>query len=1688
MSRAMNHSFTSDESYPIFIPNQILDSEDLNAVVEYLNNQSHLTRSKFIGQGIAQGLTLTIGKSPNGETATIEISKGLGIAANGQLIIVDEDIQLAYYQSQEAKDENRDESKDEFKGAKFIELFKVNKNDSNRKPLTLNDADIEKRLKNSVLAVVRVCEEVPRSAPLLSYTEMGKDRQFYLRFILLPKDQIQIAPRTSAIASTLSSPTLRRFGYQNDIIRLAIITNATEFQQNYIDRCQEAITPLFTALQAVSDRIKQFPLLSNQALSRQTLNTLRVQFQNRFDTLKNTDYGIQYFYDYCSQIAVAHRELTEAIVQFMGDRPSAPDIQPNTLSADVSEHGYLLLGQIDLDSQGQPDSSFDLYRQYFVQKQIEDAENQPYINRIRFLFARLLRLYDANHFQLPSPERTPIKVTPSGDRSRPLSQQAIPYYLDYTSLAPVWNYEDSLKGTSVPQPAYASKTNFLIASLDEFEHYRIEGHLGRSCRDALTQIHTLQQNYNLSFDVLCLRLGTPPETAPQDHFFHRFTQLHPGLEHLGGVPRGGTLILVYTEQGNSDTIIADFSLPYPVEPRTLQLLAPLSLSLSIARTTFLEDDAPAEVTLLPNYGTVEGEGVALQAGKYVFQPGQLKGKIKGNQAEIVLVGRWGNHYRTQSITVNALLLSLARTTFTEDDGPVEISLTPSAGATAEGRGVSLQAGKFNFFPGRLKGQISGRTEVVITGKWNNTYTRTTRITVDPLILSIENNKVSFTEEEDPVQIQLSPAEGAIAVGRGVVEQAGKFYFDPGQLKGKINGNQESITIRGQWGEQRREKTVTVTAFTLTIDQTTFTEDDELSEIKLFPANGTVEGRGIENRDGKYYFVPGTLKGNIDRWVDIVITGKWEGKYLRIRTIMVEALVLFLPQMTFLDSDNRAAITVFPKPTALQGEGIERENDQYFFNPRKLQGSIDGQKQITIIADWEKAGKRFSREQTVTVFVPTVSIEPTTFTEDDEPVEIRFSPQAGAVVEGRGVVEQAGRFYFDPGRLKGKLSGNEEVIALMARWGNEHRTQTVTVQVLTLSIDKTGFTEEEARYRITVFPANGVVEGEGVVAENGQWYFDPTFFRGRINQRTEVLVTGTWKGDRRTLRLTVDPLILSIAKNSFTVDDDRVEIRLFPAGETVEGDGVVKDGEKFYFVPGNLKDQIRRRMTVPITGRWGNASRTQTLTMSALNLSIEKNSFIETDARAEITLFPDFGIAEGEGVEEQGGRFYFLPERFKGAIDQRREVTITGRWGDQSRTETVTVLAQRLATFWLGDVESGPDAQGNDVHLFLDIADPPRPLTPRMTGGTFRVFTTVDLEERNLDFLLQGEPLTLVPQNASEVADFTVEYTLPPEWGSQTSSILVHLFHEEPVPPDSDTETNLEAGSDTESSPVSPEPPVSELPTEAPASESNPTGVPPLESTADSTPLEVSPSEAPPPEVLSTETPSVETPSVEVPSAEAPPSETPSAEAPLPETPSSEVLSAEIPPSEVRSAEVFSPEVPSAEIPSSEALFSEVPSFEVPLSEVRSAEALPPEAPFSEAPFPEVLSAEIPSSEAPSAEALPPEASAFESDTSTDLSFAPPPSGVSAPVVPTAESASPHASIESSVSASGTSEIPAEPHVLPSDPASLTAASRPPLLQATIPPVPESPSSSTESDKPKAGLWQQMVHLLTRPIGGERPQS
>lgn len=217
-------------------------------------------------------------------------------------------------------------------------------------------------------------------------------------------------------------------------------------------------------------------------------------------------------------------------------------------------------------------------------------------------------------------ESMPVKVTPSRPPSEPLGRQAIPFYYhlsrSYYSLQHYWDYE--MTKCNKEDHHYSYHASYAPDSYTQLDHviqpfafkvedypfYRIEGHIGKTVFSSfdedgepqpgvLRRILSLRNRLNLSFDVIAMPLSQLDQLY--DHLLFEKDQpdspaevefagwLEPkalelikkrGLEHLGGVPKGGTFVLVYDQEetGNDETIVADFSLPfYCCQPDQFQI-------------------------------------------------------------------------------------------------------------------------------------------------------------------------------------------------------------------------------------------------------------------------------------------------------------------------------------------------------------------------------------------------------------------------------------------------------------------------------------------------------------------------------------------------------------------------------------------------------------------------------------------------------------------------------------------------------------------------------------------------------------------------------------------------------------------------------------------------------------------------------------------------------------------------------------------------------------------------------------------------------------------------------------------------------------------------------------------------------------------------------------------------------------
>jgi hypothetical protein len=526
---------------PIFEPNQVLKNTDLNSIVTYLDSHNRLTRTHLIGIGIVCGLEVQASVTLD----EISISAGCGITSEGFFVQylppsgVSDQNRFTHYRSQQLN-KNRlisSESKDEqyqLKELITVAVATANPNTQEIKPLTNLD-----NLAQQVVLILCDWDDQPRDSCLVDCDDRGRDRNFHLRFFLIDKSAAEELIRSGFALRPEESLSSALQGWfevpdchinrlvspsQSDpqVVDLAQITDFDTLMTAYYSVCKAAILSIDTALQQTqklfSPFISTFHPTSNAFTDLRNrlrdiligLVPLAISNADRFpydanlyvSTQTQVGYGIQYFYDYLVELVTAFNELKEALFDLMDECPPNMQWFPKYLLA-----GLLVPPIVPCDPP-------DIYRHSFYQPPIYNG-NQQRKREVRHLYERLVQM--STKFTLLPFYQTPVKITPSRNRQALLGEQAIPYYYSYLDLYPYWNYDACRKQRASQLPAYFRLNGLnalsnqrgydLIPRIDWADFFRVEGHLGLPLTEAIAQIESYKDDFNLAFDLVVVRVG-----------------------------------------------------------------------------------------------------------------------------------------------------------------------------------------------------------------------------------------------------------------------------------------------------------------------------------------------------------------------------------------------------------------------------------------------------------------------------------------------------------------------------------------------------------------------------------------------------------------------------------------------------------------------------------------------------------------------------------------------------------------------------------------------------------------------------------------------------------------------------------------------------------------------------------------------------------------------------------------------------------------------------------------------------------------------------------------------------------------------------------------------------------------------------------------------------------------------------
>jgi hypothetical protein len=201
---------------------------------------------------------------------------------------------------------------------------------------------------------------------------------------------------------------------------------------------------------------------------------------------------IKYYYDFIDDLIKAYQEFREKSFTVVTECCPDEDLFPM----------HLMLGEATVDTKDYTRSPF---RQYFISSPLFNSQQQL-LSETKLLFDRMVQL-TKNFFitQSNSRQPVPIRITPSKWSQAPLSARSIPYYYNINNVARSWSVQKTKRGKSNHNLSYNADKytvqpsdnvlNPLLYSIEPYNFYRIEGHIGYEFPTVLNTILSLKNTW-----------------------------------------------------------------------------------------------------------------------------------------------------------------------------------------------------------------------------------------------------------------------------------------------------------------------------------------------------------------------------------------------------------------------------------------------------------------------------------------------------------------------------------------------------------------------------------------------------------------------------------------------------------------------------------------------------------------------------------------------------------------------------------------------------------------------------------------------------------------------------------------------------------------------------------------------------------------------------------------------------------------------------------------------------------------------------------------------------------------------------------------------------------------------------------------------------------------------------------------
>ncbi len=524
----------TQNEYPLFEANQVLTNVHLNQAIDYLDQQSRLTRANLIGIGIVCGLEVSCT-----ETA-ISISKGCGITSEGYLIVQPENVTLGYYKRYIPPEDieyplftKLDETGDKPKKVPYElwEIVEDNLDDNKTGVIPLPLVYFWGASEKVVLLFLELKKDNLRSCTPNSCDDQGSKVTATLRPLLIAKTDLDAIitanneanhlesanvvffDREAVLAAQLNLPDFRlpRYELSNDSsiesedILAAFHAVFSRGEGQLAHRVGNALSQAYLAFKPiVQDLFPDNPFASFNA---------KFGFLDDLPTKTTQILFLQYYYDVFDDLIKAYDEFRWKGVALLCSCCPPDALFPRHL-------------MLRLATPFASDTSPGFYRHYFTSSPANNSCDARFKERaeLKLLFHRLVEMIaqftDTPVLPLDNKDNPLIRITPSKLGDMLLSDKAIPYYYQQSGEPPLfmlWNSEKTLRNRAKQNFSYRSDEysppvpdfviNPLRYDLEPYNFLRIEGHLGSNYQDVIETLLKLKNDYRLPIDVITLRAG-----------------------------------------------------------------------------------------------------------------------------------------------------------------------------------------------------------------------------------------------------------------------------------------------------------------------------------------------------------------------------------------------------------------------------------------------------------------------------------------------------------------------------------------------------------------------------------------------------------------------------------------------------------------------------------------------------------------------------------------------------------------------------------------------------------------------------------------------------------------------------------------------------------------------------------------------------------------------------------------------------------------------------------------------------------------------------------------------------------------------------------------------------------------------------------------------------------------------------